>query len=413
MRIPLVDLHKQVETVKPAIMSKISELLDSASFIMGQAVTDFETQFAVITGVEQAVSCNSGTDALVLILAAMGIGHGDEVITTAFTYFATSDSISRVGAVPVFVDVDRDTFNLDVTQIEAAITEKTRAILPVHIFGQPADMEPILLLAKRYGLKVIEDACQAIGATYTFADGHTQPIGSLGDAAAFSFYPTKNLGAYGDGGMVTTNDDKVAQIVKALRTHGGGLNGKKAYELITGEVVELESVTAGTGDTTVYDPTKYYNFLIGMNSRLDSLQAGILGIKLDYLAGWNARRRQLSERYDQLIHHAGLAEKLPSQQTLLKAQSVRHLYVVICEERAALAAFLGEQGIATGIYYPVPLHLQMVYQVGKAKLGYQAGDFPVCEWLSQRTIALPLFPEMTEEQQDRIINEIKEFYSAR
>lgn len=412
MHIPLVDLHKQVESIKPEVLAKVAELLDSTSFIMGKSVTDLEKSLAKKIGVRHAVTCNSGTDALLLIFEAFGIGAGDEVITTPFTFFATADTISRVGAVPVFVDIDPDTFNIDARNLEKAITAKTKAILPVHIFGQPANMEAILAIAEKHGLKVVEDACQAIGASYTFADGSVKRAGAIGHAAAFSFYPTKNLGAYGDGGMVTTNDEKLAQVIKALRAHGSGANGKVAYEIISGETVDL-GLDAKVQNATVYDPTKYFNFLIGMNSRLDALQAGILEVKLKYLDGWNDKRRELAERYDALIAKAGLADKLRPQKVLANVMSVWHLYAVKCEEREALCNFLGEQGISTGVYYPVPLHLQKVYQFGKYKLGYKEGDLPVSEALCRKAMALPLFPEMTKEQQDYIMEKILEFYRAR
>lgn len=410
MRIPLVDLQQQTQAIKPQVLDKIGALLDSTSFIMGKEVQNLEQQFADLAGTEQAIACNSGTDALVLILEAMGIGAGDEVITTPFTFFATAESISRVGAIPVFADVDRKTFNLDINRVAKKITAKTKAILPVHIFGQPVDMEPLLQIARQHKLKVIEDACQAVGASYTLADGTVKAVGSLGDAAAFSFYPTKNLGAFGDGGMMTTDDAELAQIVKALRVHGSGMSGKAAYELLTGEAVELGLERQNQTDATVYDPTKYFNFLIGMNSRLDALQAAILTVKLEKLRQWNDQRRQLSRRYTALLEECGLLAKVVPQQSLPQAESVYHLYVVVCEERDGLAEFLQSKGIATGIYYPVPLHLQKVYQMGRYKLGYEPGDLPVSEWLSQRTMALPLFPEMTLEQQDYIINQIHSFY---
>lgn len=413
MRIPLVDLQQQTQDIKPQVLEKIGNLLDSTSFIMGKEVQNLEQRFTGLAGTEQAISCNSGTDALVLILEAMGIGAGDEVITTPFTFFATAESISRVGAVPVFADVDRGTFNLDTNRVAEKITDRTKAILPVHIFGQPVDMEPLLQTAKQYRLKVIEDACQAVGASYTLADGTVKAVGSLGDAAAFSFYPTKNLGAFGDGGMITTNDSELARIVKALRVHGSGINGKEAYELLTGETVELGLERQTQTDATVYDPTKYFNFLIGVNSRLDALQAAILTVKLEKLQQWNDRRRQLSRRYTGLLEECGLLSKVVPQQSLPQAESVYHLYVVVCEERDALSAFLQSKGVATGIYYPVPLHLQKVYQMGWHKLGYKSGDLPVSEWLSQRTMALPLFPEMALEQQDYIVSQIRSFYLGR
>ncbi|SHI97253.1 DegT/DnrJ/EryC1/StrS family aminotransferase [Propionispora hippei] len=413
MRIPLVDLQQQTQAIKPQVLDKIGALLDSTSFIMGKEVQNLEQQFAGLAGTKQAIACNSGTDALVLILEAMGIGAGDEVITTPFTFFATAESISRVGAIPVFADVDRKTFNLDINRVAEKITAKTKAILPVHIFGQPVDMEPLLQIARQHKLKVIEDACQAVGATYTLADGTVKAVGSLGDAAAFSFYPTKNLGAFGDGGMMTTDDAELAQIVKALRVHGSGMSGKAAYELLTGEAVELGLEGQNQTDATVYDPTKYFNFLIGMNSRLDALQAAILTVKLEKLRQWNDQRRQLSLRYTALLEDCGLLAKVVPQQSLPQAESVYHLYVVVCEERDGLAEFLQSKGITTGIYYPVPLHLQKVYQMGRYKLGYKPGDLPVSEWLSQRTMALPLFPEMTVEQQDYIVAAIRQFYTER
>lgn len=415
MKIPLIDLQQQVQSLKSEILAKTSELLDEASFIMGAEVKGFEDSFCSYLQVRYAISCNSGTDALILILEAMGIGAGDEVITSPFTFFATAECISRVGAIPIFVDVDSGTMNIDTSKIEGAITAKTKAILPVHIFGQPADMEPILEIAKRHDLFVIEDACQAIGATYTFSDGTVKNVGSMGDASAFSFYPTKNLGAYGDGGMMTTHDDKLAQVIKALRVHGSGMNGKKAYEQLTGEVVDFGMENIESVNATVYDPTKYYNFLIGMNSRLDAMQAAILQIKMKHLNTWNQQRKALSLRYTDQLAQAQLLGKdfLVPQTVLDHAHSVYHLYIVKCEQREELSSYLNSHGIATGIYYPVPLHLQKVYQMGKHKLGYALGDLPQSEWLSERTMALPLFPEMTEKQQDYIIDKIKQFYAGR
>lgn len=411
MHIPLVDLCQQTQTIKSNILTKLAELLDNTAFIMGQDVIELEKKFCSLTGAPYAVACNSGTDALVLILEAMGISAGDEVITTPFTFFATAESISKVGAIPVFADVDRDTFNIAPQAIEDAMTPRTKAILPVHIFGQPADMEPIMAIAQKHNLRVIEDACQAIGAKYTFTDGTVKAVGAIGDAAAFSFYPTKNLGAFGDGGMITAGDDKLATVIRGLRTHGSGINGKKAYELLSGERVDIAAENNGQADTTVYDPTKYYNFLIGMNSRLDTMQAAILGVKMNYLEQWNNKRRQLSQRYNRLLVENDLFDRLCPQQVLPNVESVYHLYVVKCEEREALAGFLHKAGITTGIYYPVPLHLQKVYQLGRHALGYKPGDLPISEWLCRRTMALPLFPELTAEQQDYIVEKVKEFYS--
>ncbi|MDU2063441.1 MAG: DegT/DnrJ/EryC1/StrS family aminotransferase [Sporomusaceae bacterium] len=410
MRIPLVDLQQQTKLLQPKIMQEIEKIFASTAFIMGKTVTDFEADFSQVAGGATAVACNSGTDALVLLLEAMGVAAGDEVITTPFSFFSTAEAISRLGAVPVFVDIEETTFNLDPRKIEAAITAKTKAILPVHIFGQPADMEPILAIAKKHQLKVLEDACQAIGSSYTFSDGRTLAAGAIGDSAAFSFYPTKNLGGFGDGGMMTTTDENLAKVIRALRAHGSGKNGKEAYELLYGETVDLGEAETASADATIYDPTKYYNFLIGVNSRLDALQAAILSVKIKHLAGWNEARRRLSSRYDELFQAAGLADTLISQQTPDHIFAVKHLYIVKCQEREALCRFLGEAGVATGVYYPVPLHLQKVYQMGRYKLHYAAGDLPVSEKLCQETMALPLFPEMTVEQQDYVIAKVKEFY---
>ena len=411
--LPLLDLKKHHQPLMAELENEFVTVVEQAAFIMGKAVVSFEEEFQSLFQIKHALSCNSGTDALVMALRALGVGPGDEVITTPFTFFASAESISAVGAKPVFVEVDKDTFNLDVSKVEAAITKKTKAILPVHIFGQPVEMEPLLKLAKKYNLAVVEDACQAIGSSYRFADGTDHLVGTMGDAAAFSFFPTKNLGACGDGGMVTTIRSDVAKIIKALRVHGSGEAGRQAYEALYGEHLAATYTTAS--DSTVYDPSKYYNYLIGYNSRLDALQAAILRVKLPHLAQWNERRRTLAQRYIRLLKEANLwgEERLLAQAVPEHVTSVWHLFVVRCEERAALASFLQERGIATGIYYPVPLHLQKVYQNGPYALGYREGDLPVSEWLSQRTMALPLYPELAEEEQEQVVAAIVHFYQGR
>lgn len=411
--LPLLDLKKHHQPLMPELEKEVASVIKQAAFIMGKAVVSFEEEFQSLFQVKHALSCNSGTDALVMALRALGVGPGDEVITTPFTFFASAESVSAVGAKPVFVDVNRDTFNLDVSKVEAAITEKTKAILPVHIFGLPVEMEPLLNLAKKYNLAVVEDACQAIGSSCRFADGTEHLVGTMGDAAAFSFFPTKNIGACGDGGMVTTMRDDVAKIIKAMRVHGSGEAGRQAYEALYGEC--LAEAHAAASDSTVYDPSKYYNYLIGYNSRLDALQAAMLRVKLPHLAQWNEKRRTLAQRYIRLLKEANLwgEGRLLAQAVPDYVIPVWHLFVVRCEERAALAAYLQEKGIATGIYYPVPLHLQKVYQNGPYALGYRAGDLPVSEWLSQRTMALPLYPELTEEEQEQVVAAIADFYRGR
>lgn len=393
MNIPLIDLKAQYKSIAEDVEAVTKEVLSSAGYIMGKNVTEFEKEFAEYIGVKHAISVGNGTDALVLVLKSLGIGAGDEVITTPFTFFATAETISAVGAVPVFVDVEKDTFNIDPTKIEEKITSKTKAILPVHIFGQSAKMDEINEIAKKYNLKVIEDACQAVGAKYKGRN-----VGTLADAACFSFFPTKNLGCAGDGGMIVTNSDDIATIARALRTHGSGENGQKAYNLLNN--IEEEIQTVKNADDTVYNPLKYYNYLIGYNTRLDAIQAAILRVKLPCLDGWNEKRREIVKIYDEKLENADLVTPVVSEEN----ESVYHMYILQSENREAMLNKLSGKGIATGVYYPVPLHLQKVYK----DLGYKEGDMPVAEYLSHRTFAIPVYPELTGEQINYIIESIKE-----
>ncbi|MSS44459.1 DegT/DnrJ/EryC1/StrS family aminotransferase, partial [Anaerosalibacter bizertensis] len=357
-------------------------------------VKEFEKEFSEYIGVKHSISVGNGTDALVIALEALGIGEGDEVITTPFTFFATAESISAVGATPVFVDVRLDTFNIDPTKIEEKITPRTKAIMPVHIFGQPVDMDEINEIARKYNLKVIEDACQAVGANYK-----GKKTGTLGDIACFSFFPTKNLGCAGDGGMIVTNDDKLATICRGLKAHGSGENGKKAYNILNNineEVEEDNSV-----DNTVYNPLKYYNYLIGYNSRLDEVQAAILRIKLPLLDEWNEKRRENAKFYNQQLSNTELVT--PNEDDYVK--HVYHMYILQSEKREELVEFLKENGIATGIYYPVPIHLQKAY----TDLGYKEGSLPNAEYLSERTFAIPMFAELTDEEKEYIVKNLKKF----
>jgi dTDP-4-amino-4,6-dideoxygalactose transaminase len=285
LQIPLINLKKQYETIKEDVDKNVLRVFSSAQYIMGENVKQFEKEFGEYIGVKHSISVGNGTDALIIALKALGIGQGDEVITTPFTFFSTAESVSAVGAVPVFVDVRRDTFNIDPAEIEEKITSKTKAIIPVHIFGQPADMDEINEIAQKHNLKVIEDACQAVGAEYKH-----KKAGALGDIACFSFFPTKNLGCAGDGGMIVTDDDNLAVVCRALRTHGSGENGQKAYNFLNGINEEVEEDKSE--DNTVYNPLKYYNYLIGYNSRLDEIQAAVLRVKLPLLDGWNDKRRK-------------------------------------------------------------------------------------------------------------------------
>ena len=393
MNIPLIDLKAQYDSLAKELNEAALGILSSANYIMGKTVLDFEKEFANYIGVKHAISVGNGTDALVLALKAMGIGKGDEVITTPFTFFATAEAISAVGATPVFVDVEKDTFNIDVTKIEEKINSNTKAIMPVHIFGQSADMDEINEIAKKHNLKVIEDACQAIGGKYKGRN-----IGSLGDAACFSFFPTKNLGCAGDGGMIVTDNDEIATIARALRTHGSGENGQKAYNLLNN--IEEEVKTAEGANDTVYNPLKYYNYLIGYNTRLDAIQAAILNVKIKEIDNWNSKRREIVSIYNEALQNNDLVTPVAKEYN----EHVYHMYILQSENREEVIAKLKEAGIATGVYYPVPLHLQKVYK----DLGYKEGDMPVAEYLSHRTFAIPVYPELTKEQVDYIINKIKE-----
>ena len=385
-QIPLLDLKRQYAKIQSEVEAEVGKILASGNYIMGANVKAFEAEFAQYCGVKHAISVGNGTDGLVIALKALGIGTGDEIITTPYTFFATAESISAVGATPVFVDVRPDTYNIAENLIEAAITTRTRAIMPVHIFGQPAEMEPINTIAAKHGLKVIEDACQAVGAKY-----HGKRAGGLADIGVFSFFPTKNLGCAGDGGMITTDDDNLAAICKALRVHGSGEGGRIAYNLLN--AAEEDSREA-EGDSTYYDPRKYYNYLIGHNSRLDEVQAAILRIKLRRLDGYNQARREIAAYYNQMLVETNLVTPANIEHT----ESVFHLYILQSERRDEMVKSMAQQGIATGIYYPVPLHLQKAYK----NLGYYPGDLPVAEYLSQRTFAIPVFPELTFEEQTYI-----------
>lgn len=392
MNIPLIDLKAQYESLAEELKEATLGILTSANYIMGKTVIDFEKAFAEYVGVKHAISVGNGTDGLVIALKAMGIGEGDEVITTPFTFFATAEAISAVGGTPVFVDVYKDTFNIDVTKIEEKITSKTKAIMPVHIFGQCAEMDEINEIAKKHNLLVIEDACQAIGGKYKGRN-----VGSLGDVAVFSFFPTKNLGCAGDGGMIVTDNDDIAIIAKALKAHGSGENGQKAYNLLNN--IEEEVQKAEGANDTVYNPLKYYNYLIGYNSRLDAIQAAILNVKIKEIDNWNAKRREIAAVYNEALQNSELVTPV----TRDYVEPVYHMYVLQSENREEVLEKLKEAGVATGVYYPVPLHIQKCYK----NLGYKEGDMPVSEYLSHRTFAIPVYPELTKEQVDYIISKIK------
>lgn len=362
--INLVDLRRQFQSVKSEFLQAVDDCIDHGNYIMGPKVKELEEKIARKLGVTEAIAVANGTDALVLTLEAYGIGKGDEVITTPFTFFATAEAVSRVGATPVFADVDPLTFNLDPNEIEKKITPATKAIIPVHLFGQPADMDEINFIANKYDLLVIEDACQAFGATYK-----DKWVGSLGDAACFSFFPTKNLGTIGDGGLITTSDPNVANRIRKLRTHG----------------------------TT----KKYYHDRIGYNSRLDELHAAFLLVNLTKIDQWNQKRREKAERYRHSLNDVPNL-KLPSESP--QRCHIYHLYCVEADHREEQMEALSKANIQTGVYYPRCLHLQDVY----ASLNYKEGDFPVAESLSRKLFAIPMHPFLTEKEQDQIIAILRE-----
>lgn len=392
MNIPLLNLKRQYKYLKNDIEKVISEILESGAYINGPYTKKLEERLKEYLNVKHVIGVANGTDALVITLKSLGIKEGDEVITTPFTFFATAEAISMVGAKPVFVDVRLEDFNIDSEKIEIAITDKTKAIMPVHIFGTPADMDKINEIAQRYNLYVIEDACQAIGAKYK-----GKMVGSIGDVACFSFFPTKNLGTYGDGGLITTNNDEIASVCRALKAHGSGVQGEIAFNLLNNvqkEVREEKNV-----DDTVYNPKKYYNYLIGYNSRLDELHAGILNIKLDYLDKWNDKRIENARYFDENLKN--MEFKLMNLDK--ENKNVYHMYILQSENRERLIEKLEKNGIGYGIYYPVPLHLQKVYK----KMGYKEGDMPNSEYLSKRTIAIPVDPELIQEEKEYILSVLR------
>jgi dTDP-4-amino-4,6-dideoxygalactose transaminase len=366
MQIDFVDLKRQNKKYWDELMNAIESVVRDANFIQGAKLEKFERDFARFCGKKYSVGLNSGTDALFLALLAYGIGDGDEVITAANSYFASAQTVSQVGAKPILVDVDKESFNIDVDQIKGAITKRTRAIVPVHLYGQPTDMDPIMELAKKHDLIVIEDACQAHGAKYK---GKVVPVGETG---AFSFYPGKNLGSFGDGGALVTDSKKIAEKVLYLRNDGS--------------------------------KEKYVHKSLGYKSRLDTLQAAILNVKLKYLNSWTKKRRSAANLYNKYL--AGI-EQIKTPQEMDYAYHVYHLYVIECPRRNALKKHLANNGVSTVIHYPTPIHLQEAY----ADQGYRRGSFPVTEKKAKHILSLPMFPEITEKEVIYVTDKIRDFYA--
>ena len=370
--VPMLDLKAQHETIADEVEAAVKGVFESQHFILGPEVREFESEMADYCGTSHAVGCASGSDALLLALMVCGVKPGDEVITSPFSFFATAGSVARLGAKPVFVDIEPAGFNLDENQLESLITERTRAIMPVHLFGQCAEMDKINEIANRRGIAVIEDAAQAVGAEYK-----GRRAGSLGEMAAFSFYPSKNLGGAGDGGLLTTNDPEVAERLRRSRAHGA--------------------------------KNKYIHEEVGINSRLDSLQAAILRVKLRHLDKWAEARRENAARYMELFAETGLVEKglvaLPESRA-----DVYHVYnqfVIRAKDRDRLKSYLKDEGIGTEVYYPLSLHLQECFKY----LGYSNEDFPESERASQEALAIPIYPELGDEAQGYIVERISDFYS--
>jgi UDP-2-acetamido-2-deoxy-ribo-hexuluronate aminotransferase len=367
MKLQMVDVVGQYKKIKPEVDAAVHDVLDSGQFILGKHVGEFECDAAGYLGLKYAIGCASGTDALQIAMMAYNIGPGDEVISTPFTFIATAETIALLGARPVYVDIDPQTFNIDPAKIERAITPRTKAIIPVHLYGQPCDMDPVMAVARKHSLPVIEDTAQAFGASYRGRKACT-----FGEVGCISFFPSKNLGCFGDGGMMVTDDETVASRMRTLAAHGSKV--------------------------------RYYHDLIGVNSRLDTIQAAILKVKLRYLDGWNSARRTAAHRYNELLK--GLPVTTPFESP--DAFHIFHQYTLRAPRRDGLAEHLKTKSIPHAIYYPVPLHLQKAF----AMSGGKAGDFPATEQAAAEVISLPMHSELTEEQQVFITNGIREFYGG-
>src|SRR5450759_3758159 len=368
MNVPLLDLEAQYRPLRDEILAAITRVCDSQRFIMGPEIDGLEQEMSRLLGVRHAIAVSSGTDALLLALMALGIKAGDEVVTTTFSFFATAGAIVRVGARPVLVDIDPATFNIDPAQAAAAITPRTKAILPVHLFGLGADMDPIMAAADRAGIPVIEDAAQAIGSTYK-----SRPLGGIGAFGCFSFFPSKNLGAFGDAGLLTTNDDALAERARLLRTHGM--------------------------------KPKYYHHLVGANFRMDALQAAVLRVKAPHLASWTAGRRANAARYRSLFRAAGLDASVTLPNEPSDRTHIYNQFVIRTPDRDGLKRHLDAQGIGNEIYYPVPFHLQPCF----ADLGPHRGDFPHAERAAEESLAIPVYGELTAAQQETVVSAIGQF----
>jgi len=373
MKVPLLDLKEQNDALRPEIEAALARVLDTSAFILGGEVAELEKELAAYCGTKYAIGCASGSDALLLAFMALDVKAGDEVITTPYSFFATVSAITRLGATPVFVDIDPQTYNLDVSQIESKITERTKAIEPVHLYGQCADMTALREVSKKHGIPLVEDAAQAIG-----AEENGLRAGAMSEIGCFSFYPSKNLGGMGDGGFMTTDDDSLAEKLLALRVHGS--------------------------------KERYYHKWVGLNSRLDGFQGATLRVKLPHLDAWSDKRKENAEYYQTLFTDAGLTEQV---QLPVERENCRHIYnqfiIRVPNRRDVLRRFLTESNIGTDIYYPVPLHLQECFEY----LGYKTGDLPESERAARETLALPIYPELRPVQQEYVVGTIANFFNSK
>ena len=376
MEVPLLDLKAQYATLRAEITAAVQEVIESQAFVLGPAVDRVEKEVAGYLGARHAIGCASGSDALILALAALDVRQGAEVVTTPFSFFATASCAIKVGARPVFADIEPDTLNLDLGRVEAALTSRTRVLLPVHLFGQCTDMDALSALAKDRSLSIVEDACQALGARHTGSDGTARRAGTIGEIGCFSFFPSKNLGGFGDGGLMATDDDALADRLRVLRVHGAR--------------------------------NRYYHLEVGWNSRLDSLQAAVLSVKLRRLDSWCQARAEKAESYGELLSATGLVStgKVTLPARFPCSTHIFHQYTPRFVNRDRLAEHLRASGIGHAIYYPVPLHLQQCFR----DLGYREGAFPVAERAAAEVLSLPMYPELTPAQQERVVSAIADFY---
>ena len=385
--IPAMNVTRQYASIQDELDKAALTVLHDGQYILGKTVSEFEEAFAAYCGVKYAVGVGNGSDALVMALKACGVKPGDEVITTAMSFSATAEAITSVGAVPVFVDCTRDSYTIDPAEVEKKVGPKTKAIIPVHLYGQCADMDTLNAIAKANGLKVIEDCAQAAGATYK-----GKKAGSLGDVGCVSFFPTKNLGCAGDGGIIVTDDECIYRQCKAFRAHGSGLDGLYTYGIQNGVEVSEDSMDFNG------NLPKYFNFVTGYNSRLDALQAALLSVKLPYLDGWNERRREIAKQYDERITNPAVTKPVVCKDNT----HIYYVYAVTTDKRDAFREYLKQNEITSGVYFPVPFHLQKVYE-GR---GYKKGDMPNAEFVAEHSLVLPMFPELTQEEIDAVIEAV-------